>query len=154
QQKGPVVNIGEVELHPVFEADLVAATDLPEASHAGFHTQPAPLPTLVACHFLWQRRSGTNQAHVALQNIEQLGKFVDAAAPDDLADAGDSWVTGRFENRPIHFIERLQLEATLLSVTDHGAELVHRENAPVPAAALLLKQNRTGRRQLDENGCR
>src|SRR5262245_40209845 len=46
----PLIDVGEVELHPGLEVDLVAAADLPDAGDAGPHREPAPLPALVLDH--------------------------------------------------------------------------------------------------------
>src|SRR5262249_23177796 len=100
----PVVNVGEVQLHPVFEADFISATDLPKASHARFHAKTTSLPQLVAGNFLRKRRPRAHQAHVAAQDVKNLWQFVDTSSADDLADSGDPRVARGFKDRPIHFV--------------------------------------------------
>ena len=42
EPEGPLVDVGEVQAHPVVEVgNVVAAVDLPEAGEAGLHTEPA-----------------------------------------------------------------------------------------------------------------
>src|SRR5207253_5370627 len=104
------LNVGEVELHPVSEADFIAAADRPQAGQARFHAQPAALPALVTAHFLGEGRAGANEAHMSLQDIKELRKLINAAAADDFADESDPRVAGRFENRSVHFVERFEFD--------------------------------------------
>src|ERR1017187_5914279 len=43
EPEGPVVDVLEVEFHPLVEADLVAAADLPDAGEAGLHGEAAAM---------------------------------------------------------------------------------------------------------------
>src|SRR5262249_7249284 len=133
----PVVNVGEVQLHPVFKADLITAADLPKARHAGFHAETAALPTFVSRDLLRNRRTGTDQAHVAAQNVKDLGQFIDTESSDDLADNRDPRIARGFENRAVHFVQRVDILAQSLGVIDHRPEFVHDELTPVKTAAYL-----------------
>src|SRR5438552_3088285 len=88
-QVGPqvlVVGVPEVHADPVFEADLAAAADLPEASEPGLHGKPAELPSLVLHDFGGDRRPGTDQRHVSEQDVEQLRHLVDARRAEEATD--------------------------------------------------------------------
>src|ERR1039457_4498125 len=47
----PVVDVGEVELHPALELQMIAAFQPPGAGQARPHAQTAPLPVLVLRDF-------------------------------------------------------------------------------------------------------
>src|SRR5580698_10667473 len=46
----PVVDVLEIEFHPLVETDLVAAADLPDASEDGLHGKAATVPRVVVLH--------------------------------------------------------------------------------------------------------
>src|SRR5262249_43137071 len=118
--------------------------------HAGFHAEAAALPSFVAHDFLRKRRPGTDQAHVAAQNVKDLRQFIDAESADDLADGGSTGIAGRLEYGPVHFVQRFQFDARLFGVVDHGPELVHHELASVQSAAFLFEEHWTAGCQFDE----
>jgi len=70
QPEGPLVHIAEIQEHPLIEGNCAAAIHLPEAGDARFYTEPPALPILVETLVIphWQR-SGTDQTHVAPQNV-------------------------------------------------------------------------------------
>ena len=86
-------------MHPVFEADLVAAgRDLPDAGEARFHGKTPALPDLIFFDFGGDRRSGTDQAHFAFQHIDKLGQFVQAGFSEEGTDyRDDPGVFSKFE---------------------------------------------------------
>src|ERR1017187_10620677 len=83
EPEGPVVDILEVEFHPLVEADLVAAADLPDAGEAGLHGEAAAMPRIVVLDLAGDGRTGTNEAHVPAENIPELGKLVNAGAAQE-----------------------------------------------------------------------
>ncbi len=56
------------------------AVDLPPASHALRHGKAFALPGFVLVHQPGQLGARPHQAHVADQDVEQLGQFVQAGA--------------------------------------------------------------------------
>src|SRR5215216_2489749 len=70
QAERPVLDIGQIEDHHFLEIQTASTADLPEAGHARRHLQPFQVPRLVLFHLGRQRRSGPDQAHVALENVE------------------------------------------------------------------------------------
>src|SRR5687767_9017808 len=60
----PIVDVLEIELHPVLELDLVAAVRLPDAGEPGLHAEPAPLPGRgEALDVPHRQRARSDQAH-------------------------------------------------------------------------------------------
>ena len=77
-------------------------------------------------------RAWTNHAHVAPQDVEKLGKFVEASAAKPSADVR---AAGVILYRP--------LCVSLTGLCDaHGAGLVHLEALPVEAHSFLPEQDR------------
>src|ERR1017187_4668105 len=92
EPEGPVVDVLEVELHPLIEADLVAATDLPDAGQTRFHGKAAAMPWVVVLHLGRDGRPGSDEAHVADENIPELRKLVDAGAAQEMPERSDARV--------------------------------------------------------------
>src|SRR5215212_7679437 len=85
----PGADVVEVEADHVVEGDLAAAADLPEAGDPGHRPQPPVLPVLVLVDLGGDRRARADQAHLAPEDVQQLGQLVDAGAADDPPDASD-----------------------------------------------------------------
>ena len=63
EPQGPLVDVFQVQLHPVVKADFIAAGgDLPQAGDAGLHGKPAALPHIVFLYFRGDRRPGPHEA--------------------------------------------------------------------------------------------
>src|ERR1035441_10916544 len=80
-------------------------------------------------------RPRSNQAHFPEQHVPELREFVEAVAADDMADAGDSGVVVKFENRAFSLVAVAQLFLEELGVGHHGAKLVTAEAAAFGAGA-------------------
>src|SRR5579871_1818846 len=81
--EGPVVDVLEVELHPLVEVDAIAAADLPDACEPGLHRETATMPRVVMLNFARNRRTRSDETHVAFQDIPELRQFVDAGAAQE-----------------------------------------------------------------------
>src|SRR5882672_7004784 len=88
-------NVLEVKAHPLVEADLAAARNLPQARDAGLHVETATLPGLVLVGLLGQRRAWADEAHVALDHVDELRQLVDRRRAQPLADARDARVAAQ-----------------------------------------------------------
>src|ERR1017187_7834547 len=152
EPEGPVVDVLEVEFHPLVEADLVAAADLPDAGEAGLHGEAAAMPRIVVLHLGRDGRPGADEAHVADENIPELRELVDAGATEETAERSDARVVLHLEDGAAHFVVSLEFRAQHFGIGDHRAELVHREEASVQAAAFLPKKDGAGRGEFDNDG--
>ena len=52
---------------------------------------------------------GPDQAHLAAQDVEELGQLIEAVLAQELPDGGDARVIGNFEDRAAHFVHGGQL---------------------------------------------
>ena len=75
------------------KAHVAPAIHLPEAGHTRLHAEAAFVPLSVDAFDIPHRQgSRTNQAHLALEDVEELGQLVNAETSEEFADAGDARV--------------------------------------------------------------
>jgi len=100
-----------------------------------------PIFGLIIGFLLWRVGSWADQAHLSEDNIDQLGKLVDACLSDDAPNFGDARVAvGR------------EVRADRWCVAAHAAELVNREWAALLADASLTKNRAAGAGRGDGDG--
>ena len=99
-----VLNVPDIHFHPLLEADIRAAANLPKARQAGFDRKTAALPGLVLGHFFADGRTRSDQRHLAGQYVEELRQFVDAGDPQEAADPGNANIGAILENGALLFI--------------------------------------------------
>jgi hypothetical protein len=89
-------------------------------------------------------RTRADQAHVAGHDIDQVGQFIEAGAPQETTDAGDARVVVDLEIDGIGtvLVQVTQRLFQFFGVGDHGAEFVHAELAPAITRALLHEHHR------------
>src|ERR1035441_3212406 len=68
QPQGPMVNVFQVQSHPLLEiGKVVASTDLPEAGQARLYAQPTPMGQVVEAFDLIDRKSKRlNSRHLGI----------------------------------------------------------------------------------------
>ncbi len=118
----------------------VPAPDLREARDAWHDVVTAGLRGRVAFEIPHQQRPRTDEAHVALEHVDQLRDLVDAQATEHAAESRETLRVGEQPSPPI-------------AAVVHGAELEQREGLPVQARPRLSKQHRSAHRGPDPNGC-
>src|ERR1044072_5351164 len=89
-------------------------------------------------HKMRPLRSGTNEAHLTLQNIPKLGNLIDSNLANHAAYARRASVFLTGPHRPCFF-----------GINSHRAKLGEHKNAPVLADSFLPVKNRTLRLELD-----
>src|SRR5215510_13384514 len=92
----PILNVEDVELYHLFERKAITTADLPEPCQSGLYIQPLTMPGFVAFDFVWNRRTGTDQTHFPLEDVEDLRKLVEAHVPKDLAHASQPGTVREF----------------------------------------------------------
>src|SRR6187455_2900128 len=83
-----------------------------------------------------------DQAHVALQDVEQLRELIEGPLPYRPSQGRDPRIVCHLECRPLRVAVARDLGISVLSVDGHGPELVDREWAPMSADAGLAEQDR------------
>ena len=75
-----VSSLGHIGIHPhhFVKGRLILARDLPESGQTGKGAETLALPGLVFVGFDHHARAGTNDAHIAAEDVNELGKFVES----------------------------------------------------------------------------
>lgn len=142
ERKAPVIDILQVEAHPIVERDRIAVgRNLPQASDTRLHSQTAQLPAFVFGHLIRQRGARSYDRHIADEDVEELRELIYTALTQETSDAGNTWVVSHFEGWAIHFVLGHKLFLQLLGVDHHCAELIYIEDLTLEARAFLLKEN-------------
>jgi len=150
ESQGPVVDVFAVQADDFFEVgDVGAAACLPHAGDAGFHGQAAFVVVAVLLEFGRCRGSCADQGHVSLQDVEELGEFVQRGFADEFSYFCDAGVVLHLEHEAVHLVLLHQLGFAGFCVLVHGAELVHLELAAVLADAFLTEEDGAGRVEFD-----
>ncbi len=107
----------------------------------GAGQQPGGLPTVAQVVLPGEKRSWSNQAHLAPQDVDQLRQLVDPRPPEPSADRRDPRITGlRLATNP---------EGRR---SGHRAELIDPEGSPAPTGPFLGEEGRPSRGQPDRGG--
>ena len=160
----PVLDVFGIEFNNFLEVlDLAAAADLPQSGNTGFGGEAGPMMMSVFFPFVRRRGAGAHKGHVALQDIEELGEFVQGGFADKFTDAclfcavREDFIAD--DSRiPVHFEHHAVLDGILghelfllrVSVQLHGTDLVHPEALAVLSDALGTVQDRPRARMLND----
>ena len=94
--------------------------NLPQTGEAWLDAEAAAVGEILeALGLVYRKGARADEAHGTLENIEQLGKLVEAEPPQEAADRRDAGVVGDFENWAGHLVHRGQLVLALLGVGAH-----------------------------------
>ena len=85
---------------------------------------------------------GAHNAHIALDDIENLGQFIDTGGPNDSANLGDSGVVICCGDRLTFFFR----------IHDHTSEFEDIKFLSIPGSTFLLEENGAAVFHLDGNG--
>src|SRR6266542_4356109 len=140
----PVLDVELVELQGLLRRHLATAVDLPPAGHAGRHLQARAEQLAVGGHLLRRQRPRADQAHLALEDVQQLWQLVEAEPAEVFPDRGHSRVVAELEERTadVH-------PAAAGRQLAHGAELVHPEVPTALGDPLLVEEHGARRREAD-----
>jgi hypothetical protein len=152
----PMLEILQISLEPVAQIVLVQrrtaiAANLRKAGQAGLGRMAMPVSLVDFPEQLVGRarakcvRARADDAHVALEDVQQLRQFVDAGTADDLADARD----------PIVVARRRARTCAVAVVNAHAAELHQAEHLVAATDPDLAEEDRAARidlhRQRDQD---
>jgi len=113
------------QFHPLIKWERASAIYLPEAGDPRFDRESSAVPVLVKTFVVSHgKRSRSHQAHVTLQDVDELGQFIDADFSQDFSYPGDTWIILDLEHRPARLIEVFKLGLLLLCVLNHCSKLV------------------------------
>jgi len=152
-----------VKSHPLVKRNFVASRDLPQTGQARFGGEDdfhQFLGTGVFFDLLGelalQISPGADHAHVAAQDVVELGELVNGQRPQNPTQRSDPGIVFGLEF-PVHLFEFFEqffvsFVEDLVGTDDHGAEFVHIETAAILANPTVAIDDGAGRAQDDENG--
>src|SRR5215468_1738663 len=82
------------------EVDFAPAADLPETRNPGLDRESASMGGRVLDDFAGDRWPRSDQRHVADEDVEELGQFVQGEFAQPFSDASDAWIVLQFESDP------------------------------------------------------
>ena len=138
----PVLDVGDIQRDIAVERGILARLHLPQAGDARQSLEAAQVAQLVLPHFAGQRRTRTDDAHVAAQNIEELRQLIQRILAQESAQPGDARVVGDLEQHAVALVHVHHVGAPLLRVAHHGAELDAAKDAALLADALRGVEDR------------
>ena len=100
----PVLDVVEVEPDAVLPGQVGASADLPQSGHARLDQQPAGHVLVVPGDLGRQRRPRPDQAHVALEHVDQLRQLVQRPLAQERADPGDPRVAAHLEQQAVALV--------------------------------------------------
>ncbi len=144
QPDAPVVNVPEVQFNPFFDAGVSAvAVYLGPAGNAGLHLVLHHVERngfLELLDEIGELRPGADQAHIAFEDVDELGQLVQAQFSQETA-----------ELRPAVILV-FAPGGIFLFVLFHAAEFQHFEFFSPVTDSCLFKKNRAGAGELHTDG--
>ena len=122
-----MIDVPDIELELFGPGEGVASMALGPPADAGTDFVPPGLLFIIQREVLYQQGSRTDQGHIAFQDVDELGEFVDAGGADELADRSQS--LGIRQQPPIG-----------IPLVGHALELDHFEDFTVEAGTFLQEE--------------
>src|SRR5882724_1968599 len=146
KDQGPVLDIVQVMLKALLQRRIATPTvHLGPASHASFDTMPQHIARDALTKFLNQDgplRAWSHQAHLALEDIPELGQFIQTQPPQERAQRGAAWIVLL---GPHH-------TGLALGIVTHSAKFHHTKDCAIKAHTLLRVEHRTTGSHFHETG--
>src|SRR6266851_541417 len=90
QPDGPVADVPRFNLDAIIQSQLIPPAHLPESGNTGPGRENRGKLNADALTLFRQVRARTDQTHLALQNIQELGEFIQAPLPQKATQARDA----------------------------------------------------------------
>ena len=98
---------------------------------------------LVFLHLFGEGRTGSDNAHVATQHVEELRQFVQRILAQEPAQPGGAGIVRDLKQHAIPLVQVQDLGAPLFRVAHHGTELSAAKYPALFADALRKIEHRT-----------
>src|SRR5438128_566699 len=139
QPERPLARVAQIQPDHPLVIQAAAAADLPEAGQSRPEVQPQTLVDVVIIEFVVEGRTGSNEAHFARQNVDQLGELIEATSPKHATNPRHPWVRPNLEEWRLYLVECQERAAQPLGVGHHGAKLVNPKAPAIASHALLAE---------------
>ena len=107
------------------------------------------MPVLEQLVVAKRERPGPDEAHLALEDVDDLRDLVEREAAEDTPDAGDARIVTDLEERTLGLVRVLEPGLQGRRFGDHRPELEHRELSLAHADPPVDVENRAARAELD-----
>ena len=165
--EAPCLHVAQVEFGVFAEVGVHAAIELPQAGNALGHRFAQAQFIGEVGDFGRERWAGTHKAHGAKEDIDELGKFIEAGSTEDPSGERDPRIIIDLEQRSRPVVLVLKRTHGRVCTFGHGSELDHGEFATAQTNADLAiehratvfeedcrRDNQKDRRQKYEHRCR
>ena len=122
-----MIDVPDIELELFGPGEGVASMALGPPADAGTDFVPTGLLVIIQRKVFYQQGSRTDQGHIAFQDVDELGEFVDAGGADELADCSQS-------------LGIRQQPSIGIPLVGHALEFDHFEDLTVEAGTLLQEE--------------
>src|SRR5208282_2646866 len=113
----------------------------PKAGNSRSDAETSSLPvlaeSLIVPQWQWSR---SHKAHVALYDIQQLRKFVDAGLPEQTSNGYHPWIIFYLKYRARGLVQHFKCRHHFVCVRHHCAEFIYEESSFVEPNPFLAKQ--------------
>jgi hypothetical protein len=137
EHEGPVIDIPDIQPEFIVPTQGVPPIHLRPAGHPWQHMVPSSLFGSVAIQVLHQEWTGTNQAHLSFQHIEELREFIEARGAQEPPQSGDA-------------LSVREKVALLVAGLFHRPEFIQLERHPFETRARLPEKDRTPLKHANE----
>jgi hypothetical protein len=104
------LRVAKIEPNHIIKACSASAANLPKTGYAWFHLDnPPAVPDIIDLEFVWYRRSGANERHLATQDVPELGKFIEACLSKEFANWRHARILRNLKDGSLAFSFRVAL---------------------------------------------
>ena len=147
----------EIAFRAFMKGLLAPLRDLPWPGNPRLDSVALMLPGLVPGDDLNHLGPWPDQAHLALENVDELGELIEAPLAEKAAHGGDPGIIGMLVGLATILADVGHAVVSVPgapSIGLHGAELENCEDVSVPADPLLAEEDRISHREPDGDCCR
>src|SRR5580658_8034622 len=151
----PGCGVAKVKTNHVIELDSAASCNLPQPGDTWLHLEHSPpVPCLIVSQLVRNSRPGSDKRHLPVQDVDELGQFVQTRPAQNLPQGSHAFVVLDFVNvaflpwRAVSTLfagnqlgDKLPMHGIVV-VHIHGSKLKKGEGLTVLAHPLLLEKDR------------
>src|SRR5579864_8702192 len=126
---------------------------LPKTSESWRDVEPAEVFQIIALEIIFRMRSRADDAHIALEDVEKLWKFVNAVLAEKTAEPGNARIVNNLKSSAVALIHVHEAILLGIGIGTHGAEFITAEFTAFAAHAPGFIEDWPGRVDLDGNRC-
>lgn len=155
-QKGPVLDVPQLDLRALWVGDPALPLSRPRSENPRPDPEEIGAPIPIPCELLVHDGPGSDQRHVALEDVQKLGKLIQVRETEEFPEPGHTWIRMQRELEAVFPVGGpkggVALEP-ILGVLDHRPELPALElPSSEPAARVSEEHGSAGRHLYRHSG--